>query len=105
VHGSSAANHAVTVWTYDPDDMVDTGVYLYHMPMGRSGVAKADNFHGWGHRFSSFWCASVMRIQIHSYCQLWHMITKGMPLHSAASVCRVTQVLLWHGRRESGQAG
>ena len=27
------------------------------MPMGRSGVAKADNFHGWGHRFSSFWWA------------------------------------------------
>ncbi len=32
------------------------GVYLYHMPMGRAGVVKADNFHGWGYRFSSFWC-------------------------------------------------
>jgi len=26
------------------------------MPMGRAGVVKADNFHGWGYRFSSFWC-------------------------------------------------
>jgi hypothetical protein len=46
------------VWrTCDPVGVADTGVYLYHMPMGRSGVAKADNFHGWGHRFSSFWWA------------------------------------------------
>lgn len=37
-------------------DAPGPGVYLYHMPMGRSGVAKADNFHGWGHRFTSFWC-------------------------------------------------
>lgn len=50
------------VWqACDPVGVADTGVYLYHMPMGRSGVAKADNFHGWGHRFSSFWWAFAIK--------------------------------------------
>ncbi len=85
----------------DPVGVDEAGVYLYHMPMGRSGVAKADNFHGWGHRFSSFWWAfESKRIgkQICSQCQLWRIDTKGLPTSSAARIgCRLVQVLLWHG--------